>query len=197
MLAASALGLERDHTIVFSNLTFELSSGEVCLITGANGSGKSSLLRVLAGLLPPSSGSYICNKPCFYLGHRLGLHPFLSVLEQLKWQARLFRQEGIGEKELQEILMRLELDQIQNKPCRQLSRGQQQRVALAPLWFTDRSVWLLDEPYTGLDAKSRAIVDTHLQSALEREIILVLAMHHPIEFAATKFLSLTMEQSVC
>ena len=197
MLAASALGFKRDHTIVFSNLTFKLSSGEACLITGANGSGKSSLLRVLAGLLPPSSGSYICDKPCFYLGHRLGLHPFLSVLEQLKWQARLFRTRGIAKQEIQEILMRLELDQIQDKPCRQLSRGQQQRVALAPLWFTDRSVWLLDEPYTGLDTKYSIIVDSHFQSALEHGVTLILAMHQPIEFPATKLLSLSLEQSVC
>jgi heme exporter protein A len=150
----------RAERLVFAGLSFEVSPGEALLLTGANGAGKSSLLRLLAGLIPAAEGSLIWDgTDCLadlpahgarlrYLGHQDALKPALTARENLAFFARLW---GGG---VDSALAALDLTGLADLPARVLSSGQKRRLALARLALAPSRLWLLDEPSVGLDAAS-------------------------------------------
>ena len=147
----------RGGRVLFSALGFSLSPGGLLILEGPNGVGKSTLLRILAGLLPPEAGEVAYPEETTrlaYLGHTDGLKPLATVGEILAFWVDV---SGGGDgrarsQAMEEALDAFDLDALVTVPCRYLSEGQRRRVALARVTAMGAPVWLLDEPTTALDA---------------------------------------------
>ncbi len=161
-LEASNLVVKRAERVLLHKLSFRLFPGTILHLRGANGSGKTSLLRVLAGLsphgytgelnfngMPLQSQRYELAAALLYIGHAPGIKSSLSAKENLRWYERL----SIEKPHLQaeDALAAVGLDTRIDIPCRYLSAGQQRRVALARLFQSRQGLWILDEPFTALD----------------------------------------------
>jgi heme exporter protein A len=184
----SGLGVTcvRGGRTVFSGLDFEASSGEVLAITGANGSGKTSLLRLIAGLLPPAKGSIALEggeteltvaEQTHYVGHRDALKPALSVMENLSFWRDFFGGEVF---DADESLKAVGLGHAAHLPAAYLSAGQRRRLSLARLLVTRRPVWLLDEPTAALDAAGQQLLAGLLHDHVNRGGLIVAATHGPL-----------------
>lgn len=185
----------RGERLVFADLSFGLDPGDALVLSGANGSGKSSLLRVMAGLLRPAAGRILWDGAdifrdreahharLHYLGHLDAVKPALSVLENLTFASAL---RGVSDMQgLSDALAFFGLRAISDRPARLLSQGQRRRLALSRLLAAPAPLWLLDEPSVGLDTAS---VDA-LVEAVERRRqsggIVIMATHQalPLEGA--------------
>ena len=193
-LVAADLACRRGERLVFAGLSFRLPAGGALVLRGANGSGKTSLLRLLAGLIAPAAGRLTWGEMpidddlaghrarLHYVGHLDGVKPGLTPRETLVFWAAL-RGRGIRCRApmLDAALAAFALEPVADWPCRWLSAGQRRRLALARLSVMPASLWLLDEPFTALDHDN--------QNRLERAIAahragggrVVLATHLPIE----------------
>ena len=160
MLEARDLACLRGERVIFAGLSFVLDRGEALLLVGANGAGKSSLLRLLAGLLVPAEGQLLWDGEdaladraghagrLRYLSHQDALKPALTARENLSFFARLWGGDADA------ALAALGLAPLAELPARVLSSGQKRRLALARLALAPAPLWLLDEPTVGLDAAS-------------------------------------------
>lgn len=190
LLSAQQLSVFRGERCLFEDIGFALEPGELLLIVGANGSGKTSLLRAIAGLLVPDSGeirwrgqstqseNQQFRSELGWLAHRLGLKYDLSVLENLDFDAGLRAANRFSR---QEILARMNIADLQGLPLRSLSAGQQRRVALTRLLDSAATLWLMDEPFTHLDNTGQALVTEMVGEHLASGGIAAIATHHPIE----------------
>jgi heme exporter protein A len=183
-LAATDLTLERGGRLIFSHLSFGLDSGEALAVTGANGAGKSSLLRALAGLLAPLSGRIELMpevdapraEKIHYLGHADALKGVLTLRENLIfWSAMLAT--GTPSITVEEALRRFGLQGVADLPAAYLSAGQRRRAALARLILAPRPLWLLDEPLTALDLASQGLLRDVMQEHLAGGGLIVAATH--------------------
>ena len=193
-LVAADIGIDRGGRRILSDVSFELVAGAMA-VTGRNGAGKSSLLRVLAGLLRPAAGRITIEPdasrghgaddvPLHYLGHRNALKPHLSARENLAFAAGFlggdFRSGGADPRD---ALAAWGLEAAADTPVAWLSAGQTRRVALARLLVVPRPLWLLDEPSTGLDAGSLATFERLARAHLAGGGLIVAATHGPLAFA--------------
>jgi heme exporter protein A len=182
---------------VFSGLDFEASSGEALAIIGANGSGKTSLLRMIAGLLAVADGSIGLDggeaeltlpEQAHYLGHRDALKPALSVLENLAfWRDFLGgeRSDASNPREgLEESLAAVGLDHAISLPAAYLSAGQRRRLSIARLLTVRRPIWLLDEPTNALDVAGQSLFARLMGDHLGHGGLIVAATHAPLGIAA-------------
>lgn len=180
------LACERALMPVFDNLSLRVEAGQALALYGPNGSGKTSLLRILAGLLPPSAG-LISPPPnpqdLHYLGHADGLKPLLSVGETLDVLAGLF---GITPYDTHDILACLGLSGRGGQAVGDLSAGQRRRLGLARLLVAPRPLWLLDEPLTALDTQGRALVDELARAHLAAKGMIIAASHEVLDFATER-----------
>jgi heme exporter protein A len=193
-LVAADLACRRGERLVFAGLSFSLPAGGALVLRGANGSGKTSLLRLLAGLIAPAAGRLTWGDTpidddlaghrarLHYVGHQDGVKPGLTPRETLVfWAALRGCGTGCRASVLDAALAAFALEPVADWPCRWLSAGQRRRLALARLSMTPAALWLLDEPFTALDHDN--------QNRLERAIAthragggrVVLATHLPIE----------------
>jgi len=171
---------------VFSGLDFAISSGEALAVTGPNGSGKTSLLRLIAGLLTVAGGSIDLEggeaemtlpEQAHYLGHRDALKPALSVLENLSfWRDFLGGDPFDADKSLAAV----GLDHATHLPAAYLSAGQRRRLSVARLLTVRRPVWLLDEPTNALDAAGQSLFAGLMQEHLARGGLIIAATHAPL-----------------
>lgn len=188
-LAAENLVCRRGGREVFSGLSFALSSGHALAVTGRNGAGKSSLLRMIAGLLRIEGGRLSLTggdqersvgEQAHYLGHQDALKPSLSVIENLDfWSAWL----GGGDARAARNRAALEavgLDTIAALPAAYLSAGQKRRLSLARLVAIPRPIWLLDEPFSALDAVAQTAVLFLMREHLAKGGMIVAATHADI-----------------
>ncbi len=183
-LIAEELGGERGGEDVFSGISFELSEGGSLIVSGPNGVGKSTLLRVVAGLLPASTGSIhlegageqwpSVGAASHYLGHQNAMKAAMTVAENLR-----FWQEFSGKSHLAvgEALELVGLGDIGYLPFGYLSTGQRRRASIARLLVSYRPVWLLDEPTAGLDKASEAQFGALMNAHLEDGGIIIAATH--------------------
>lgn len=147
---AEQLSLSRGGRQLFSGLSFEINPGDLVQVEGSNGAGKTSLIRILAGLSRYGfDGSISCDAAVLYLGHHSAVKDMLSPRENLSWHV-----SGRGEYSIAQIdqaLERVGLYGYEDVPCHTLSAGQHRRVNLARLFLSDCPLWLLDEPFTAID----------------------------------------------
>lgn len=189
LLTVTDIGVYRGERRLFSGVNFALDAGDALVVEGSNGSGKTSLLRILAGLLEPDTGTVAwrgqdCRKDrqafrgeFAWYGHRAGLKQDLTLIENLACERALRRQSP---EPLNAVLARLDLTHLAALPLRNLSAGQQRRVALCRLLLSDAPLWLLDEPYTNLDRDGQALVDTLLVEHLSSGGACVVASHRAL-----------------
>ncbi|MCK0107164.1 cytochrome c biogenesis heme-transporting ATPase CcmA [Marinobacter sp. S0848L] len=189
LLQAVGLECERDERLLFQNLSFSILPGTVTRVEGPNGSGKTTLLRILAGLNDAWTGELNwCGQPrdrhresylrnMLYLGHRPGIKPLLTPLENLR--ALMAGRRPLDDDALLQALAGTGLSGFEQVPCRNLSAGQQRRVALARLLIADEPLWLLDEVFTAIDAAGvEAIESLLLQRAREGGAVVVTTHHN-------------------
>jgi heme exporter protein A len=177
--------------MVFRALSFALGAGEALLVTGPNAAGKSSLLRLVAGLLRPQRGrieleggasEFTIGEQAHYLGHQDALKPSLSVAENLAFWAAFLGGEpakGAAAKGAA-ALTAVGLDGLAHLPATYLSAGQRRRLSLARLVTVERPIWLLDEPTSALDASGQAMLAGLMQAHLGRGGLILAATHGPI-----------------
>lgn len=179
-LLAEAISCARGGRLLFRNLTFTLEPGQAGLLTGPNGVGKSSLLRLLAGLLQPTAGSYITPETCALCDDKLALDEHLPLEPALRFWARL---DGKGQADIAAAMARAGLDHLAEVPVRYFSTGQRQRARLARTYLADARLWLLDEPANGLDTDSVVQLGATLQNHLDDGGIILAASHIPLPIA--------------
>lgn len=198
-LVAEGLGMERGGSELFSRLSFALAQGEGMAVTGSNGTGKSTLLRILAGLLRPSDGSARivgddgtdCHNALHYLGPLNAMKDQLTAAENLSfWCGHLASHEGTNPTGFIEALDAVNLEHVADIPFAYLSTGQKRRVAIARLLCIQRPVWLIDEPTSGLDTASGKLFAGLAEKHLASGGILVAATHLPLGIDGLKSLQL-------
>ncbi len=175
MLFASEINFERYFEPVFQPVSFSLRERGLLLVTGSNGCGKTTLIRVLSGILFPTSGT-IQNQAngMAYVGHYLGIKDDLSVIENLRFMRDFL---GTSTRSCEEVISRVGLTRVEEQHARTLSAGQRKRCALARLLLSETQLWLLDEPYSNLDQEGVALVDDVLTDHLDSGGACVLATH--------------------
>lgn len=198
-LIADGLACRRGERLVFDGVSFSLPAGGVLLLTGANGSGKSSLLRLLATLLAPEAGTIAWGGSAItedlpryraslhYVGHLDAVKAAFGVRESLTFWAEM---RGMPASGLDEALEIFALDAVADWPCRWLSAGQRRRLALARLIASPAPLWLLDEPTASLDADGErrliAVIEAHRAGGGR----VVMATHQPLDLAGAAQLAL-------
>ncbi|MFN7103241.1 MAG: heme ABC exporter ATP-binding protein CcmA [Pseudorhizobium sp.] len=189
-LRAEGLAARRGEDLLFSDVSFELGSGDALVLTGRNGSGKSTLLRVVAGLLPADAGRVLWAgegetiRACeagHYLGHRNAMKAELTVQENLSfWKSFLGNLHGGAGVSVAEAADRVGLGGIAHLPFGYLSAGQQRRMAFAKLLVAYRPVWILDEPTAALDARAEQTFTDLIKQHLAAGGMLLAATHQPL-----------------
>lgn len=166
--------------MLFRGLSFELAPGQLVWLRGANGRGKTSLLRLLAGLSSPEDGQVERHRGLVYVAHANALKDDLTVLESLRFLARLHRLPD-DDTTLVAALQAFAMDKRRNAPVRTLSQGQRRRVALARLVLTPaETVWVLDEPFDALDTDGIAALNTLLAKHTREGGAVVLTSHQSL-----------------
>jgi heme exporter protein A len=193
-LEADALECIRDDRTLFRNLAFRLESGQALLLEGRNGSGKTSLLRILCGIRYPDAGTVRWNgteieklgadyyQHTAYVGHRDGNKLDLTALENLAMARALGRPGAVTP---QEALEKVDLYGFEDTLTRNLSAGQQRRLALARLLVTDATLWILDEPFTSLDVHGIRVVEELLEAHTRAGGMLAVTSHHTVNLDGT------------
>ena len=193
-LSATDLTLFRGERCLFSDLGFALNPGELLLLEGQNGCGKTSLMRAIAGLLEFETGEvYWDGKPVreyrqafhaemIWMAHRTGLKLDLTLVENLNFESRL---RASLDADFESVLERLGIQRLKRLPVRSLSAGQQRRVALARMLLSKAQLWFMDEPVTNLDRDGRKLVIQLVNEHLGAGGMCVMAAHQEIEIQGT------------
>ena len=185
MLTLDNLSLFKDNKTIFSNLGLSVSIGSGLIVTGKNGSGKSSLLKIIAGISPTSTGKILWggeniddlrddfNGDSQYLGHKNFLKPELTVEENLRFYAKLNGTEVA----LASALSYFQLNDLANIKVKKLSAGWQKRVMLAKLLACPATVWILDEPSSNLDKEGKEMLLNLIKTRIKEDGLVIMATH--------------------
>lgn len=197
-LNVNNLSCQRGYNQLFSELSFEVNSGDILRITGTNGSGKTSLLKILAGLNAPEEGEItLDNRPVksdeyqsevFYLGHLSALSAELTSIENLEFLTGL--NQSIDQQQFVKALKQVGLAGYENEHCGKLSAGQKRRVILAGLFISNAKIWLLDEPFTALDPQGVKIVEERISKHCEQGGLCLFTTHQDSALPNQKVLAL-------
>ena len=182
-LRITDLCIARGGIPVLEGLSFELAAGQALILRGPNGIGKTTLLRTVAGLQPPVSGTVDGGEDMIaYAGHSDGIKPTLTVTENLTFWASVF-----GADSIEPAIQAFDLDMLRDRPAGALSAGQKRRLGLSRMLVTGRPIWVMDEPTVSLDVKSvqmfanavrahlgqggSALIATHIDLGLDSEVL--------------------------
>lgn len=184
-LQAEGLTCSRGGREVFRNVSFKVPAGEALIVTGRNGAGKSSLLRMIAGLVRITAGRLSLSggtadtpiaEQAHYVGHQDAMKPSLTVAENLQFWTRFLGSRS----DIRPALELLDLMPLANLPAAYLSAGQRRRLSISRIVAASRPVWLLDEPTSTLDAPSQSRLSAIMRDHLTRGGIIVAAAHGAI-----------------
>jgi len=204
MLEAHDLAARRGTARLFAGLGFAVAAGDALVVTGANGRGKTTLLRMLAGLTIPEAGeirldgasvrefSPALRAAVTFAGHALALKDEMSARENLASLVTLCGAQ-VDDGELDAALDRVALGDRKRLPSRLLSQGQRRRVGLARLALSRRRVWILDEPVTALDASGAALLGDLVARHLERGGLVVASTHAPLALPPARVRTLSLD----
>lgn len=190
-LVVENLSCERNGRLVFSKLNFTIDPGECAELRGTNGSGKSSLLRLLAGLVQPSSGSYSYSKgndvrtALHFIAHQDAVKSTMTVAENMQFWC-----DVMGGSSIATGLDAFRLGALKHEPAQLLSAGQRRRLTLSRLFLSPRPIWLLDEPMTALDQSTQELLRGHMASHLKRDGIIIAATHGDLGFSPDHVITL-------
>ncbi len=201
-LSVHQLTCERGYRELFDDLNFSLSPGEILHIKGENGTGKTSLLRIIAGLALPVSGdicfeNYDCrkyrseyNEQIAFMGHKLGIKLELTPIENIRSYCEL--RKPCTTEQIMETLKQLGLYGFEEMYCNQLSAGQKRRVAVAQAMLSQAKLWILDEPFTSLDVIGVDYFLQVIQEHVENGGMVLLTTHQEVrlEHCTIKYLQL-------
>ncbi|MBX4335376.1 heme ABC exporter ATP-binding protein CcmA [Bartonella raoultii] len=183
VLSGKDLTAYRNEEILFQGLSFCLFPQQLMIITGPNGIGKSTLLRIIVGLLKATEGhvvlkdkeqTYPVATACHYLGPQNAMKPFLTVIENLQFWAKFYGQHL---RYPSEALADIGLSHLAHLPFNVLSTGQKRRVAIARLLLSHRPIWILDEPISGLDNHAKQRLANIFQCHLNQGGMIIAATH--------------------
>lgn len=190
-LSVKNLTCWRNEQILFGDLNLSLSPKNILFLQGENGSGKTSLLRILCGFRLPDEGDIawgeqsIFSTPEYfenisYVGHKNGIKDELTVEENLNLMRSMATASNI---KTEDVLKQIGLFQRSDVLTRQLSAGQKRKLALARLMMTENSFWILDEPFTSLDATTVKFFEALIKQHISRGGMLILTSHHDIDLS--------------
>lgn len=203
-LVVSNLAVVRGERMLFDKLNFELKNGTVLYLQGANGAGKTTLLRMLCGLTQPYAGSIDWNsesiaslaeeysKHVLYIGHLPGIKEDLTALENLQFSLALLGTE-VSSTQATEALSMLGLAKALNLLTRMLSQGQKRRVVLARLWLQQLPLWILDEPFTALDATATDLLKKKIENFANAGGMVVMTSHQDFALNVPQFMQLNLD----
>lgn len=189
-LRAEGLQCIRNDMVLFDDLNLSLASGEMMQLIGPNGSGKTSLLRIICGLAQATEGVVYWNDVSVtdsdeyvhqvnYVGHQNGIKAELTAAENLAFSIALYNtQEGATP---EQALKEFGLYGYEDTPVAKLSSGQKRRVALSRLLLTKAHLWILDEPYTSVDTEGRRFIASVIARHLHNGGMLIMVSHEPVE----------------
>ncbi|MEP1443647.1 MAG: heme ABC exporter ATP-binding protein CcmA [Hyphomicrobiales bacterium] len=202
-LTLKNLACVRGDKLLFQELNLEAASGEVLEVKGPNGVGKSSLLRIIAGLAPAYDGAMMLasdedtdlaiEEHAHFLSHQNALKDGLSVTENLTFWHHFSREQGLSPSQ---ALEQVALPHLAELPVGVLSAGQKRRVAFARLLVERRAVWLLDEPTAALDARADALVGGLISNHAKLGGIVLAATHLPLQIDTAQVTVKTLQLDV-
>ena len=181
ILNLKGISVEKNDVCILEDINLEIKQGDFLNIYGSNGAGKTTLLKLLSGLTEPTAGEIKFNNDdfmdkVFILGHKNGIKLNLTVLENLQ-----FISNNQDIKKIKSVIEKYELTSKMNTLTKYLSHGQQKRVALMKAMINDYDVWLLDEPYSGLDQAGEEILDKILVDHIKNSGVAVITNHKEIK----------------
>jgi heme exporter protein A len=198
MLEVNSLGCVRGDRRLFRNVNFALGPGSLLQVRGPNGSGKTSLLRMICGLLVPAEGHITWRgadilslgedyfTSLSYIGHRNGLKEELTPIENLRLASGLAGKQ-VSHQLAASVLGEVGLSGREHLPARLLSEGQRRRTALARLLTSETSLWVLDEVLTSLDSSAVRFVTSLIEEHMNKGGITVVATHHEFDLSADSY----------
>ncbi len=205
MLTAHQLSCVRGDRLLFKEVSLTLDAGGLMYVLGENGSGKSSLLRMLCGFLRPEAGVVYWNKKAIqhhaesylsqlsYIGHLNGLKDDLTALENLLLGARVAGRQ-VSKYGALSALKAMGVERCADLPAGVLSQGQKRRVTLACLWLAAGQLWILDEPFAALDATSIFTLAKKIEEHLSQGGMAILTSHQEVEIHALSSQTLRLSQ---
>ena len=193
MLKALNLSYKYNYRKIFSDISFTLYEGELMLLCGENGSGKTTLIRVLSGLESPDAGMtyWLGNKllssddyngSAAYLGHKNSLYIELSVLDNLELSALIMSEDLSGSK-IKFCLEMFRLNELSSALVKELSAGQQRRLAFACLYIKGVKLWFLDEPFVCLDTVNQKLIENMIENHIADGGIVVMTCHRKLDLS--------------
>ncbi|UTM58114.1 cytochrome c biogenesis heme-transporting ATPase CcmA [Photobacterium sp. CCB-ST2H9] len=218
MLSVNGLSCTRDERVLFDDLHFSVTPGELVQIEGRNGAGKTTLLRIIAGLGQPDAGDVYWHdnkivhvreeyhSQMLFLGHQTGVKreltayenlAFFQAMHELRHNEALTGQAKVqGEDAIWQALAHVGLAGREDVPAGQLSAGQQRRVALARLWLSNHPLWILDEPLTAIDKHGVKVLEQLFVSHTERGGTVLLTTHQDMFSSQDRLRKITLGQAL-
>lgn len=195
-LVVSNLDIERGHKLVVKNFNLVAAPGDLIQIVGKNGSGKTSILRIISGLMPLFEGSVnwegksILSQECYYevinyLGHSPGLSSELTGYENLALSKSISGARKLA-MDLSEAISICGAKNIIHKPIKSLSAGEKQKIVLARILMFKCPLWVLDEPFNTLDAKTQEILENRIDNHVLNGGTVVLTSHQPFSTTCSR-----------
>ncbi|RUO61843.1 cytochrome c biogenesis heme-transporting ATPase CcmA [Pseudidiomarina insulisalsae] len=195
LLSVSQLASQRAGRTLFADLRFAVKSGDLLHIEGVNGAGKSTLLRALVGLVELQEGTVEFfpeqnelaenwRAHVLFMGHKAAVKTELTAIENVELLAEL---GGVSNVDTWDLLETVGLIGLEDLPAGQLSAGQQRRIALTRLWFSEAPLWILDEPFTALDTFGIELLHTKFAQHIAGGGAIILTSHQPLSWQGAQF----------
>ncbi len=203
MLSTNQLCCARGDRILFSDLSFTLSPGQLLHVKGPNGSGKTTLFRAICGLFLPQQGDILWNneniklldedyrREFLYLGHQNGIKDDLNGIENLTFSSR-FDENNVSNQQIWQALGKMGLAGFEELPTKMLSQGQKRRVALTRLLLNSAPLWILDEPFVALDADAVEFLQSVIANKLQNGGMVMLTTHQEVVLTAGEICQLQL-----
>ena len=206
MILANNISCKRGNRYIFKNLDFKIEDGIATIISGKNGSGKTSLLRIVADLLDPKNGNIIWkgksihknieeyHKQITFIADKNCSKENLTVIENMKFWKNLYK-SSINYENFIKLLNIINLEYLKNEQVYKLSTGQKRKLELTRLIIEERNLWILDEPFLGLDQGTIRIIGQTITDHLVKKGSVILSSHMPVSISKKKFIDMDFHES--